>query len=88
MAQLSGVAAPNRGQVIGDIGAKLDPFLAGPETHDRHDVIDQLTQVEVDQLDIDLAGFDLRVIEDVVQDPEQRLARRANHGQARALGLA
>ncbi len=53
----------------------LAPGRAGPA---GRDVLDDRAQVEVDRLQLELARLDLREVQDVVDDAEQRLARPPN----------
>ena len=48
------------------------------ERHDRSDVVDVRAQVEFQRFDVELAGFDLGEIENVVEDREQRICAGAN----------
>jgi len=62
-----GTSAPRpRGQ--------LDPLLVCPRREQLEDVLDQCAQVEVDRLQLELPRLDLREVEDVVDDLQQRLA--------------
>ena len=75
LAELAGIAADELRHVAGDPGLEPKALLGRAEPHQRLDVLDQLTQIEVPRLQQDLPRLDLRVVEDVVEDAEQRLAR-------------
>ena len=75
LAELAGVAPDEVGHIAGNPGLETQTFLGRPEAHQGLDVLDQLSQLEVPRLQENLPGFDLRVVEDVVEDTEQRLAR-------------
>ena len=49
--------------------------------------VDRLGEVELGALELELAGLDLRQVEDVVDDRQQRVARRAHHRRVAALLL-
>ncbi len=54
-------------------------FLAAASVGQLHaDVFDAVAHVHLDAVDFELAGFDLREVEDVVDDPEQRRGARAD----------
>ena len=48
----------------------------------RRRVVDALAQVEVERLELELAGLDLREVEDVVDDRQQRLGRALRRSRA------
>ena len=63
----------------GSAGSRLhefQPFLVGAQRDRLHRIREQPRQMERNAFDMHLAGFDLRKIEDVVDDREQRLGRR------------
>ena len=74
---------PQPGRVAGQtvrhlLGDEIDEFnaLAGAALAEQvGDFGDQLARIELDHCQIETTGFDLRQIENVVDDPEQRLAR-------------
>ena len=49
------------------------------------DVVEQFVEFEIDMFDAELAGFDFRKVENIVQNPEQRLGGVAHHAQHAAL---
>ena len=75
LAELAGIAHDKVGHVAGNPGLEPESLLGRAEAHQRLDVLDQLTQIEIPRLQQDLTRLDLRVVEDVVEDAEQRLAR-------------
>ena len=58
----------------------------GLERHDAADVLDVAAQIEFDGLDVELAGFDLGEVENVVDDDQQRIGAAANRFGVVALG--
>src|SRR5690606_19218100 len=54
---------------------QLKAFGRGLLRHQVPDIFQNLVEIEVDMLDRQLAGFDLREVENVVDDAEQVLAR-------------
>ena len=75
LAELAGIAPDEIGHVTGNPGLEPEPLLGRPEPHQRLDVLDQLAQIEIPWLEEDLPRLDFRIVEDVVEDAEQRLAR-------------
>ncbi len=63
-------------QVLGDrgrhVGEELQAFLVGLLRGQRGDRADHFVELEIDGLHVELAGLDLREIQDVVDDAEQR----------------
>ena len=59
-----------------DVGDQLDLVLARPGPQQAGRGLDQPRQVERDDLEPQAVGLDLGEVEDVVQQREQRLARR------------
>ena len=60
-----------------DPGDQLESTPAGMLSLELRSVGDDLAQIEIDQLDVQLASFDLRKVEYVVDDGQQRFARTA-----------
>ena len=75
LAELAGIAPDELGHVAGNPGLEPEPFLGRAEPHQRLEVLDQLTQIEIPWLQENLPRLDLRIVQDVVEDAEQRLAR-------------
>ena len=50
------------------------PFFARLWRHEAHDAFDGVGNGEVDEFEVDLAGLELRDVEDVADDAEQRFA--------------
>ena len=63
-----------------DVDQELDPFGVGGARQDPPDVVDDAGQVERGLLDLELAGLDLREVEDVVDDHQQALRRQLDAG--------
>ena len=61
----------NRGS---DMGQELEPLIVRLLGRERGDRADHLVELEIGGLDVELVGLDLREIEDVVDDAEQRRA--------------
>ena len=55
---------------------EFEPGLVGPRGQQDRKVVEQRPQVEVQCLQLHLAGLDLGEVEDVVEDGQQRLAAR------------
>ena len=64
-----------------DVGDELESLGVRLDRQQMRDVVDGVAQVDVDALEIELAGFDFREIENVVDDGEQ--ARRRCRGSSR-----
>ena len=50
-----------------------------------HDVLEHLAEIEVDGVELELARFDLREVEDVVEEAQQRVGRDLHHLEVLAL---
>ena len=57
-----------------DVRQELEPLLVRLLRRQRRDRADDLVEPEVGGLDVELAGLDLREVEDVVDDRQQRRA--------------
>ena len=55
--------------------SKLDPLLMRSRRQHLEHVLDHRAQIEIDRFELELAGLDLREIQNVVDDFEQRFAR-------------
>ncbi len=75
LAHATGVAPDDAGDRPLDDGHELEALGLGRPGQEVDDVADDVADPEVDLLDLQLAGFDLREVEDVVDDRQQRLAR-------------
>jgi hypothetical protein len=79
--------APERPRHVGrERRRERKVLLARAGREKRRDAPDHGAQVEVGFLQLELAGFHLREVEDVVQDGEQRLARVSDDFHLAALG--
>ena len=65
------------GRPRADVEHQLQPLGRGLLADQVGDVVQHLLELEVDVLDRQLAGLDLREVEDVVDDAQQVLARAA-----------
>ncbi len=57
-------------------GGELEALAMGALGEELDDLLDRLPQIEVDHLELELAGFHLREVEHVVDDAEERRAAR------------
>jgi hypothetical protein len=73
--QAPGIAAHDQRHVRADPGADVEPLFRRARRKQQHDLFDQLAHVDVLLVERQLAGFDLREVEDVGDDREQRAAR-------------
>ncbi len=73
------------GHVDGDVAGELEALLMRPVGEELERVRQAVAQAERQDLEVELAGLDLREVEDVVQDGEQRVGRRADRVQVLAL---
>ncbi len=81
--QSHGVAAIGAARARFDERRHVDRFFAGLGCHEGNRAFNSGHQVEVDDLDLELAGLELGNIENVVHDGQQGLARLARDlGQA------
>jgi hypothetical protein len=81
----AGVTEQHCGHVGLAVGQQLEAFGGRRRTEQHTDVLDQLPRVEVDLLELDLVGFQLGEVEDVVDDPQQRLPGAADAGDVALL---
>jgi hypothetical protein len=58
-----------------DIHHELQPLAVGLGREQRGDIVEHLVEIEMGPLDAHLVGLELGKVEDVVDDPEQVLAR-------------
>ncbi len=75
LAESSGVAFYKGGDAVGDIGNEFQMFLMRGGRKQFEHVVHQYAQVEVGVLQLQLARFDLRKVENVVDDIQERVAR-------------
>ena len=86
LADATRVAEHALGQVRGDVDHELELLRRGRGRLRRRHFLDVGAQVHLDALELELAGLDLRVVEQVVDDDEQGIGARADH--VRVLALA
>ncbi len=72
-------------QVRVDVEQQLDALLVRALREQVDDFLDHLADVEILGLEPQLAGFDLREVENVVDDGEQRVRRALDGGREAAL---
>ncbi len=61
-----------------DVHDELQILRGGLERQHHRDVFHGVAQVQLERFDVELAGFDLGEIQDVVDDDQQRVGARAN----------
>src|SRR5207245_5455166 len=59
-------------------GAEFEPLGSDAVGKYVRDVVDQLVEIEVAALDLEFSSFDLRQIEDVIDEREERLGAASN----------
>ena len=79
------IAAHRARDVVGEVDRQLQPLAVRGRGDDVRGGLDHLAQVEVALLELEVAGLDLRDVQDVVDDQQQLLARGA--GGRRVLAL-
>ena len=75
LAELAGIAPDEIGHISSNPGLEPETLLGRAEAHQGLDVLNQLTQIKIPRLQEDLPRLDFRIVEDVVEDTEKRLAR-------------
>src|SRR6185312_14237326 len=70
-----GVAAHAGADVVIDDHAQRQTLRFGGLFHQAENVVHQFAQVETDLLQVELAGFDLGIVQDVVDDAQEFLRR-------------
>ena len=83
--QASGIADERVGHVRHDAARQLEAFLVRARRQQADGVLDDVAESERDALERQLARLDLREVEDVVDEREQRLARVLDRAQVVAL---
>ena len=69
----------------GDVVRQLQLLLCRPRRQRLQRVAQGVAQIEIDRLQLELAGFDLREVQDVVEQPQQRIGRLLHQVQVLAL---
>ena len=87
LANAAGVAPDHRGHVSVALGDELKALGGGGVCQQTDDVVDQPPQLELADLELDLAGFDLGEVEDVVDESEEAGARPLHPLGEPALGV-
>ncbi|OPZ57101.1 MAG: hypothetical protein BWY87_01697 [Deltaproteobacteria bacterium ADurb.Bin510] len=80
LADATGIAAQAGRQVLRMQDVQLEALLLGAVAHDVLDLAQEPGQVEVEVLERHPAGLDLGEVQDVVDDGQQGLAARLEHG--------
>ena len=68
-----------------DVVGQLQPFLVGAQGQRVHGVVEGVAEVEVDRVQVELAGLDLGEVEDVVDHGQQAIGRELHHPEVLAL---
>ena len=79
------IAAQALGDVLREGEQELEATLVGAMGDDAGEVVEDLVELEADVLHVELAGLDLREIQDVVDDPQERVRRALDLHQVVAL---
>src|SRR5262249_28545919 len=87
LTETAGIAAEKDRKLRWNIEDQLEALLGGARAEEIEQVFELGPQIEVEGLELDLVRFDLREIEDVVDDREQAVAARSNRRDPRALLL-
>ncbi|HKP04767.1 MAG TPA: hypothetical protein VJU77_15550 [Chthoniobacterales bacterium] len=74
------------GHPSGNIGRELKTFLVGPERERFEQVPDAISETETDIFQLHLAGFDLGKIQDIVDQPKERMSGGFRHVEILPLG--
>ena len=61
-----------------DVGRNFQVFRMSLNADQPHDVFDQVAQIDAGDVEFELARLDLREIQDIVQDRQQRLGALAD----------
>jgi hypothetical protein len=77
-------AAPARRR---DVDDQLDALDRGLQRHGGDGFVDHVAQIEVDALELQAVGLDLRQVEHVVDQRQQRLGAAADDVDVLALGV-
>src|SRR6185369_15264116 len=72
--ETDGVPTRGKGDVFVDEEAELEPFAGGAGGKQLDDFRHGLVQIKVDGLELELAGLDLREIQNVIDDGQEGLA--------------
>ncbi len=75
LAQARRIAHQGHGQLRRLREQQLDALLLRAHAHQVRQAVEHVAEVERDRLDVQLAGLDLREVQDVVDDAQQRLGR-------------
>ena len=73
--ETAGISKQDLRNVGDDVTRELDAFFGGAERQQLGGVADRLAQIEFGVLEVEPLRFDLREVQDVVDDFEQRLGR-------------
>ena len=67
------------------MAGQFQPLLVGAHGKRLNRALEAVTQAEGSAIEVELAYLDLGEVEDVVQQPQQRIGRAFDHGQGLAL---
>ena len=79
------IADERRRDLRRDVGHDLEPLLVRAKGERTDRIGDQIAEIERDGFELELARLDLREVQNVVQDLQQRIGRRLHERQALAL---
>ena len=68
-----------------DVVGEFQPFLVGAHGERGHGVVEGVAEVEIDEIQVELAGLDLGEVEDVVDHGQQVIGRELHHAEVLAL---
>ena len=83
--QAAGIADERVGRVPGDVDGELQPLLVRAERQRLQRAAQDRPDGEAGRVQLELARLDLREVEDVVDDVEERVGRRLHHLEILAL---
>ena len=87
--QAAGIAPQAPRQVRGKLAGQLDALVPGAFGEHVERPLHRLDEVEVERVERQLAGLDLREVEDVVDDRQQRVGRIADRlGELALVGVS
>ncbi len=79
LAQIKRIAVKNLRQVVVDQAGDLEPLGGGTHSHHAGDALDNVLEIEIDDLELDFAGFDLREVENIVDHIQQSFSGLPRH---------
>jgi hypothetical protein len=83
--EAAGIADQFIGHVGLDFASEFEAFLMRAQSERFHCVAETIAEIEVDCVDVELAGFDFGVVENVVDQSQQGIRGELGHVQVFAL---